>query len=121
MAFRLAGYVRPGRAGGDSRCGCATSDDDYLRQGTTAIDNEIHQATSLFDCLERFQHQFELTTATGASFQVLSHALKHSVDRRAIEDALRVLVQFIKAFRAGQLDFSGLSDHREEPADLFTV
>jgi hypothetical protein len=48
--------------------------------------------------LERLKDHLELTGATGAGFEMLSHAVKKTVDRRAIENSLSVLVQLIKAF-----------------------
>jgi hypothetical protein len=75
----------------------------------------------LFNRFERFKNQRELTGATGACFKMLSHPEKHFVERHSVENALSVLVQFIKTFRASQLHFSRLSDHREQPVNLFRV
>ena len=51
--------------------------------------------------------------------QMLLHELEHTVERRAIEGPLNVLVQFIKAFRASQFHFFRLLDHLQQLADFF--
>jgi len=88
---------------------------------TTEAASTSKRSLLFFNRFERFQNQLVLTGATGACFKMLSHAVKHSLDRHSVENALSVLVQFIKAFRAGQLHFSRLSDHLQQPVNLFRV
>jgi hypothetical protein len=64
-----------------------------------------------FDRFERFKHQIVLTGATGARFEMLSHAEKDAGERRFVVNALNVFIQFIKAFRTSEFHFSRLSDH----------
>ena len=80
----------------------------------------VLQAVPLFfNRPERFQYQLELTSATGAVFQVLTHSFEHTFERLAVEDVLGVLVQFIQAFRTGELDFARWTEHREQMVHLF--
>lgn len=83
--------------------------------------NAFQTGLRFFNRVEHFKDHLELTVAAGACFEMLSHAVKHSVDRHAIENPLSVLIQFIKAFRAGQLHFLSVLDHLEQPTDLFGV
>jgi hypothetical protein len=75
----------------------------------------------IVDRFERFKNQLELTGATWACFKMLAHALEYSFDRQTIENTLSVPVEFIQTFRARQLLFLSLSDHREQPGNLFRV
>src|SRR5262249_51914491 len=68
-----------------------------------------------FDGFDRFKYHLELIIAKGACFKMLPDAVKHSVDRPAIEDPLSVLVQFIQTFRAGQLRLSRLLERSSPP------
>ena len=77
----------------------------------TDATNALQQGLRFFDRIERFKDELKLTAATGAGFEMLSHADKHSFDRLAIENPLSVLVQLIKTFRAGHFHFSRLLDH----------
>src|SRR5262245_8943955 len=101
---------------------------DEIRRGTTY--GSAHRSISptqpalfkrlrLFDRLERFQDQLELTRAAGAGFEVFAHAYQHSLDRRAVDSPLCVLVQLVKAFRAGHFRLSRLLNLLEQPVNLF--
>ena len=87
--------------------------------GATKTAGVLQAVRLFFNRPERFQYQLELTGATGAVFQVLAHAFEHSFERLAVEDALGVLVQFIQAFRTGELDFARLTEHCEQMVHLF--
>jgi hypothetical protein len=71
------------------------------------------------DRIESLKNQPELVIATVASFEMLAHSLKRPIDRIAVQNALRVLVQLIEAFRASQLDFSRLLNHLQQLKNLF--
>jgi hypothetical protein len=71
-----------------------------------------------FNRLERVQDQIELARAAGAGFEMFSHAHQHSVDWRAVEYPLRVLVQLIQTFRAGHFNFPRLLNLLEQPVNL---
>jgi hypothetical protein len=72
-----------------------------------------------FKGLERFQDQLEFSVAIRARFEMLSHSVKRSVDRLAVEDPLSVLVQLVEAFRAGQFNILRLPNHLQQPVDVF--
>jgi hypothetical protein len=82
----------------------------------------LHRADlRFFNRFERFKDQLELTGATGACVEMLSHAIQHSVDWHAVKIPLSVLIKFIKAFWAAHFHFSRLLDLLQQPANLFGV
>ena len=88
-------------------------------QGVTAHQSAFSTRLPLFNRVERFQDQIKLTRAAAAGFEVFAHAHQHSLDRRAVDNSLRVLVQLVKAFRAGHFRLARLLNLLEQPVNLF--
>jgi hypothetical protein len=79
----------------------------------------VFKRLRLFNRLERFQDQIKLTRTAGAGFEVFVHAHQHSLERSAVDNPLRVLVQFVKAFRAGHFRLSRLLNLLEQLVNVF--